>query len=395
MEESAMMGKPKRRAAKLFITGFDLEDRVPADHPLRRIKRVIDFDAVRREVGRCYGRNGHESLDPALTMKLMFLAFYENVRSERELMRQLPLRLDWLWFCEMDVDERAPDHSVLSKARRQWGLEVFERLFEQVLQQCVDAGLADGATLHADSTLLKANASLESRISRQLWNQLESGLSASTTPQTRGRHEDDDPHNGPNPRGNHDICGPPPRTPAPPEDTQAHELPDPPKGKFNQATVSRTDPDAATTRRRGHGVTLGYRDHRLVDDRSGIIVNTTATAADYDDAAMLQPMLDQVRQSTNLTPTRVTGDSAYGTHANCAALQARGIRAYLKRRRGRPSTQHQPIDHLPGYAARHWLRRRLTVAEGSFATSHVRYDHRRCRWRSRRAGTGVCRSSAT
>ena len=63
-------------------------------------------------------------------LKLYFLLFYENVASERALMAQLPLRLDWLWFCGYDLDEPTPDHSVLSKARRRWGREAFAEFFE-------------------------------------------------------------------------------------------------------------------------------------------------------------------------------------------------------------------------------------------------------------------------
>src|SRR5271165_7026158 len=110
-----MMGKPIQREGKLFHVGFVLEERVPADHVLRRVEDVVDFAFVRPLVATLYGRNGHESLDPALVLRLLFLCFFENVRSERELMRQLPLRLDWLWFCGLSLDDAAPDHSVLSK----------------------------------------------------------------------------------------------------------------------------------------------------------------------------------------------------------------------------------------------------------------------------------------
>ena len=64
-----------------------------------------------------HGIRGNESVDPAVILKLMFLLFYENIKSERALMRQLSLRMDRLWFCGYDLDEKTPDHSVISKAR--------------------------------------------------------------------------------------------------------------------------------------------------------------------------------------------------------------------------------------------------------------------------------------
>ena len=362
-----MMGKPKRLEPKLFYTSVNLADRIPADHPLRRIKQMIPFDAVRSRVADCYGYNGHESLDPALVLKLLFLFFYENVRSERDLMKHLRYRMDWLWFCDLDLDDPIPDHSVLSKARRRWGIEVFEKIFSEVLSLCVEAGLVDSKTVYADSTVLKADASTDSRMSRQLWEQLEKSLAESDEQDS----QDDKP-----------LC----HRPAPPEDTQADDLPPPPQGKFNTRTVSRTDPDSATVRRRGQAVTVGYRDHSLVDGRHGVVVATVATAADYDDGAMLSTLLDKQDEYIGSKPERVVGDSAYGTSKNIAMLRSEGIRPYLKRRPGRKGVKNwleaMPDECDPSVALR-LMRRRLHTAEGRFAEAHVRYNHKRCRWRRR------------
>src|SRR5436190_20846960 len=124
-----MMGKPKTLEPKLFYAGaaVDLAARVPAGHRLRRVLAAVGFAFVRPLVAPLYGYNGNASVDPAVALKLMFLSFFEGVRSEREMMADLPLRPDWLWFCGTDVDEAAPDHSVLSKARRRGGLGTFER----------------------------------------------------------------------------------------------------------------------------------------------------------------------------------------------------------------------------------------------------------------------------
>jgi IS5 family transposase len=338
---------------------------------------MIPFEVIRGRVADRYGYNGHESLDPALVLKLLFLFFYEDVRSERDLMKHLRYRMDWLWFCDLDLDDPIPDHSVLGKTRRRWGVEVFEELFTEILQLCVEAGLVKGKTVYADSTLLKANASVDSRIPRQLWEQLEKGLdesSADTERQvataTRPRRDDESSH----------------RTPPPPEDTQADDLPLPPQGKFNTHTVSRTDPDSATVRRRGQGVTVGYRDHSLVDGRRGVVVATVATAADYDDGAMLSTLLDKQDEYIDSKPERVVGDSAYGTSENIAMLRSRGIMPYLKRRPGRKGVKNwleaMPSECDPSVALR-LMRRRLHTAEGRFAEAHVRYSHKRCRWRRR------------
>jgi len=115
-----MMGQHDGQA-ELFSYEVNLERRVRADHPLRAIRAAIDFTFVRQEVAHCYGRNGNESVDPAVIMKLMFVLFFDNVKSERELMRMLAERLDYLWFLGFGLDDEIPDHSVLSKARARWG----------------------------------------------------------------------------------------------------------------------------------------------------------------------------------------------------------------------------------------------------------------------------------
>lgn len=352
-----MMGKSVAAQSKLFYVGLNLEERMPMDHPLRRIAAVVDFGFVRGRVAPLYGVNGHESLDPALLLKLMFLVFYERVRSERDLMRQLPVRLDWVWFCGLDLDAEAPDHSVLSKARRRWGLEVFEAVFSHVLRQCEEAGLVDATTMYADSTVLQADASVESRVPRTLWAQMETGMGAETAR---------------------------PAAPVPPEDHQ--DLPPPPAGRFNARTVSTTDPDAATTARRSRGVTLGYRDHTLIDAKRGVVTATIATPADYDDAALLTPLLDKHRAYLGDDPALVAADSQYGTRKNFAALEARGVRPYLKPRPGKRGLDrwwdYLPKECRPDVAVR-VLRRRQTGAEGRFADAHRRHEHRRCRWRRR------------
>jgi IS5 family transposase len=136
----------------------------------------------------------------------------------------------------------------------------------------------------------------------------------------------------------------------------------------------------------GKGVTLGYRDHCAVDDKFGIVTATIATAADYDDATMLEPLLDEHRRHVGADAKRATGDCAYGTKANVAMLRERRIMPYVKPRGSKSATggwlDRMP-DECPRGASVHWLGRRLAVGEGRFAHAKVRHGHGRCRWRRR------------
>src|SRR5262245_30216581 len=109
-----MMGPMQTRDTKLFHYGINLEKRVRASNPLRRIDKLVDFSFVRERVKGLYGHDGHESEDPIVVMKLMLLLFLDDVGSERELMQIVNERMDYLWFLRFDLDEEVPHHSVLS-----------------------------------------------------------------------------------------------------------------------------------------------------------------------------------------------------------------------------------------------------------------------------------------
>jgi hypothetical protein len=319
-------------------------------------------------------------------------------------MERLPLRLDWLWFCGMDLDEAAPDHSVLSKARRRWGLGTFEKVFRHVLGRCVEAGLVGGEVAHADSTLLNASAALDSRVSRKLWEQWERANAEEQAPREQAPREqaprEQAQHGQARPQGveqqadqSHQIQQSPAPSPAPapaPQDPHAAALGLPPggTGKLNRMLVSPTDPDSATVTHPGRGTLQAYRDHRLVDDRRGVILATVASAGDVDDGAVLPLLLDECRRLAGLLPRACAGDSMYGTRENYRLLPARGVRPYLKKRRGKDSPRgvawHEllPAGCSKGQALR-LLGRRKAVGEGSFAEAHTRHGHWRCRWRRR------------
>jgi transposase len=138
-----MMGQ-QQQPKELFSCQIDLDRRVRADNPLRQVAGAIDFSFARAEVEPTYGHNGNVSVDPAVILKMMFLLFFDNVRSERQLMEILPERLDYLWFLGYGINDPVPDHSVLSKARARWGSARFEQLFVRTVAACVSAGLVDG-----------------------------------------------------------------------------------------------------------------------------------------------------------------------------------------------------------------------------------------------------------
>src|SRR5438477_5982243 len=83
-------------------------------------------------------------------------------RSERQLMRHAADQLSVRWYLGYDLAEPLPDHSSLTKIRSRYGIEVFRRFFEVIVEQCQEAGLIWGQELYFDGTKVQANASVDS-----------------------------------------------------------------------------------------------------------------------------------------------------------------------------------------------------------------------------------------
>src|SRR4030043_1052889 len=154
----AMMGQESNFQPKLFYHQINLEQRVHRNRLLRKIQGQIDFDFIYQEVRDTYGGNGNVSIPPPVILKMMLLLVLYNVRSERELVETIPMRLDWLWFLGYDIDSDIPDHSVLSKARVRWGEEAFRRFFERIVWHWGEAGVVDGSKIFVDSSLVDAKS---------------------------------------------------------------------------------------------------------------------------------------------------------------------------------------------------------------------------------------------
>ena len=96
-----MMGESESQSP-LWNYRVSLDKRVRSDHPLRRINGVLNLSFVRAQVAHAYGRRGNKSVPPEVIMRMMLLLFLEDIKSERELMRIIPERLDYLWFLSSD-----------------------------------------------------------------------------------------------------------------------------------------------------------------------------------------------------------------------------------------------------------------------------------------------------
>ena len=155
-----MMGSKQRQFAPLIHVS--LEELVPADHFYRRLERTLDLSFVREFVQHTYAGGGRPSIDPMVFFKLQLVMFFEGIRSERQLMRHAADRLSVRWYLGYDLNEPLPDHSSLTRIRERYGVDVFRRFFEAIVEQCQQEKLVWGKELYIDSTQVNANADLDS-----------------------------------------------------------------------------------------------------------------------------------------------------------------------------------------------------------------------------------------
>ena len=288
-----MMGQQKSEP-QLFNYAVNLEKRVRANHPLRQVKATIDFSFVREEVAHCYGKKGNESVAPEVILKMMFLLFFDDINSERELMEVIGERLDYLWFLDYGLEEKIPDHSVLSKARARWGKEVFESLFVRTVEQCVEAGLVDGSKLHVDGSLIEADAAKESVIkgAPQLIAALKRAYGVTENKL---------------------------------EELSLREN----EARVNERMMSQSDPDATLTRQGSGESRPRYKHHRVIDDSKGVITALETTAGAIAENKKLMELVAQHEKNTQCQTQIVVADCQYGTSENFVACQERGITTHM------------------------------------------------------------------
>src|SRR5215211_4041998 len=317
---------------------ISLEELVPSDCFYRDLEECLDLSFVREMVAPLYASGGRTSVDPVVFFKLQLVMFFENLRSERQLMEVAADRLSLRWYLGYDLFEPLPDHSSLTRIRDRYGLEVFRRFFERIVERCAEAGLVWGEELYFDATKIEANASLESIVPRFAVEQHLQDLFEEDPQDSAGALGDA----ARAALGDVDAL-------ATSEDaelalthaaksdwisragSQDREV----KGNFYRRKadlfLSKTDPDASPMKRKGADHShLGYQAHCVVDGgKARIILGVLVAPFEVTENKAMLDMLWRAVFRWRSRPRRVTGDSAYGTVENIAAIEKMGISAYV------------------------------------------------------------------
>ena len=142
---------------------ISLEELIPEDHLLRKIENNIDFSFIYDLVKDKYcENNGRPSIDPVILFKMIFVGYLYGIRSERRLVEEIKYNLAYRWFLGIGLKESVPNSSTISQNRRRRfrGTDIYERIFENILEQAITNNLVSGNIMYVDSTHVKANANI-------------------------------------------------------------------------------------------------------------------------------------------------------------------------------------------------------------------------------------------
>ena len=130
-----MMGRQRGDQSQLFYL-FNLEERIPAGHLLRKINPTVTrvLAELREKLAPFYSDIGRPSIDPELMIRMLMVGYCYGIRFERQLCQEVELHLAYRWFCRLDLDDKVPDHSTFSVNRhgRFRDSEFLRHVFEAV-----------------------------------------------------------------------------------------------------------------------------------------------------------------------------------------------------------------------------------------------------------------------
>lgn len=317
---------------------IDLEARVPADHPIRSIKRRVDsvlgemselFDAL-------YSGGGRPSVPPEQLLKSRVLMALYSVRSERLFCEQLGYNLLWLWFMGREVEDGSFDHSVFAKNyERLLNEEVAGLFFTAVYEMSREEGWTSNEHFSADGTLIEAWASVKSF-------------------RPKGEADDDGGGGGGN--------GFKPSNP----EVDFHG-----EKRSNETHRSRTDPEAVLYRKgRGKEAKMCFGAHALMENRNGLLASFeihNPIARGEPEVALGQ--VDEVEELGQGGIATLGGDKGYHTKKFVGGCRDRGVSPHVACVKGRrtPGMDGRTTS-ARGYATSLKIRKRIEEIFGWMKT---------------------------
>jgi len=311
--------------AGLLFSYVSLEKRVPVDHPLRVIRRIVNATLVEMsaEFDALYPATGRESIPPERLLRTLLLQAFYSIRSERQLVERIDFDLLFRWFVGLGIDDPVWDATTFTKNRdRLLAGEIAAKFLATVLAQKPVKVLLSTEHFSVDGTLLEAWASTKSFRPKD----------GSGPPPGAGRNGEQDFHG---------------------------------QKRSNETHASTTDPDARLARKgRGKEAKLCFMGHALMENRNGLIVGAVATRASghaerLAAVHLIEPHADRAGCVT------VGGDKGYDAEDFIIEMREINVTPHVALNdNGRRSAIDGRTSRHPGYAVSMCIRKRIEEAFG-------------------------------
>ena len=334
-----MRGRSERQSELLL--GVTAEALVPADHPIRRIRAIVDrvLAELHEQFAALYKANGRPSIPPEHLLKASLLMGLYSIRSERQLCEQLRYNVLFKWFLDLNIAEMPFDPTTFSKNReRLLNTDVASAFLAQVVLEAMRRKLISSEHFTVDGTLIEAWASTKS---------------------FRPRDETEPPTGDAG--GGKNVA------------VDFHG-----ERRSNDTHVSRTDSEARLARKgRGQPAKLSYQGHVLMENRNGLMVEAMLTQA--TGTAEREAALKMVKRYAHRRKrVSLGGDKGYDTRQFVADCREAGITPHVAQNTsGRKSAIDRRTTHHPGYAISQRFRKRVEEGFGWIktvgATRKLRY----------------------
>ncbi len=290
-----------------------LDDLVSPSDLYRKINEAVDFSFIYDLAKESYSHTGQPSLDPMVFFKVELVGFLEGIHEDRALERRIKDSLAIRWFLGYDLDEALPVHSTISRTRKERiSKTLYQAVFDHILGLCIRHQLVKGHHQSIDSTLLKANASLDSLevLQPKVLAHYEKALGANHEESER---KDSEP-----------ISSKP----------------------------DRRDPEAKAAKKPGFPGAAYYKASVSVDEAFGMITHAQVDDGNRNDSELLKPIAQQTKsrlQKNRLVFKTLAADKGFYSAENLNWLHQASLTAYI-------------------------TPRRLTTLQGDFARDKFHYD---------------------
>ena len=288
-----------------------MEQMVPEDHFLRKVDRAVDFSFIYDLCAPLYcADNGRPAIDPEILFRMLLVGYLYGIKSEARLEEEINYNIAYKWFCGLELTEKAPDATTISQNRRRRFRDnnIAEKIFNEILRQCIEKGLVGGAILYTDSTHIKAKANKHKKklvdveqTPKAYMEELDAQVDQDRRVLGKKPFDrDDEDHRG---------------------------------GGTTKRMQSTTDPESGQQSRDGKPDGFHYSEHRTVDSKRNVIVNVHIEPANINDVTPIPEILDEIQARLGKLPKYMGLDAGYHSAWIAHLLEKKGIQGVIGYRR--------------------------------------------------------------